>query len=282
MSGLALAAERGGRGPALMLLHGYTGTGGSLDGLARAFQHDFDTIAPDLPGHGRSADRACGHAYDFDACIDDLVATLAATGHESAHWLGYSMGARLALACAVRHPSRVRSLVLLAGRAGIADAAERVARRHADEALAARIEEHGVELFVNEWLAQPLFATLQRLGPQFMARERAARLANDARGLASSLRALGPAAQPPLFDALPRVHVPVLLVAGALDERFVAAAHELARSLPRAEACVIPDAGHAAHLEQPAAFLRVAGEFLRRAARPASDEPSPSAQEIAS
>jgi 2-succinyl-6-hydroxy-2,4-cyclohexadiene-1-carboxylate synthase len=253
-----------------------------MDGLAQAFQHDFYTIAPDLPGHGRSADRAAGHGYNFDACVDDLVATLAATGHDSAQWLGYSMGARLALACAVRHPSRVRSLVLLAGRAGIADPGERAARRCADEALAARIEQLGVEAFLDEWLAQPLFATLQRLGPDFMARERATRLANDARGLASSLRALGPAAQPPLFDALPRVNVPVLLVAGALDERFVAAAHELARSLPRAEVCVIPDAGHAAHVEQPEAFQRAVHEFLRRAARPASNDPSLSVQEIAS
>jgi len=282
MSGRALAAERSGRGPALMLLHGYSGSGRSMEGFARAFQHDFDAIAPDLPGHGRSAERAAGHAYDFDACVDDLVATLDATGHRSAHWLGYSMGARLALACAVRYPSRVTSLVLLASRAGIADPGERAARRRADEALAARIEEHGVEAFVDEWLAQPLFATLERLGPEFMARERTARLANDARGLASSLRVLGPAAQPPLFDDLPRVSVPVLLVAGALDERFVAAAHELGRSLPSAEVCVIPDAGHAAHLEQPEAVLRVVQEFLRRAGRPASIDPSPSVQEIAS
>jgi 2-succinyl-6-hydroxy-2,4-cyclohexadiene-1-carboxylate synthase len=282
MSGRALAAERSGRGPALMLLHGYTGTGRSMERLARAFQHDFDTIAPDLPGHGRSADRTAGHAYDFDTCVDDLAATLAAAGHDSAHWLGYSMGARLALACAVRHPARVTSLVLLAGRAGIADPGERAERRRADEALAARIEQFGVESFVDEWLAQPLFATLRRLDPAFMERERAARLVNDSRGLASSLRALGPAAQPPLFDDLPRVTVPVLLVAGALDVRFVAAAHELARSLPRAEVCVLPDAGHAAHLEQPEAFLRVVQEFLRRAPRPASNDPSPSVQEIAS
>lgn len=282
MTGRALAFERSGRGPALMLLHGYTGNGRSMAGIARAFENDFDTIAPDLPGHGRSVDRAAERAYDFDACVDDLVATLAATGHDSAHWLGYSMGARLALACAVRHPSRVESLVLLAGRAGIADPSEREARRRADEALAARIEADGVEVFVEEWLAQPLFVTLQRLGPEFMARERAARLANDAHGLASSLRTLGPAAQPPLFDALPRVDVPVLLLAGEIDARFVAAARELARSLPRTELCVIPDAGHAAHLEQPEAVLRVVREFLSRAASPASNDPSPSVQEIAS
>ncbi len=282
MTGRALVAERRGRGPALMLLHGFTGNAGSMAGLARTLEHDFDVIVPDLPGHGRSADRAAVPAYDFEACVDDLVATLEAAGHRSAHWLGYSMGARLALGCAVRQPSRVASLVLLAGRAGIRDPAERSARRETDEALAARIEACGVEPFVDEWLAQPLFATMRRLGPQFVARERAARLVNDAAGLASSLRALGPAAQPPLFDSLPRVTMPVLLAAGALDARFVAVAHELARGLPRAEVCVIPDAGHAAHLEQPEAFLRVLREFLRRVAHPASHDPSSSIQEIAS
>ena len=282
MTGRVLAHERSGQGPALMLLHGFTGNGRSMAGIARAFERDFDTIAPDLPGHGRSLHESWAAAYDFDTCVDDLVATLDSAGHRCAHWLGYSMGARLALACAVRHPERVASLVLLAGRAGIADAQERAARRRTDEMLAARIEERGVEAFVDEWLAQPLFATLRRFGPEFVVREREARLANDARGLAASLRGLGPGAQPPLFDALPRVNVPVLLVAGALDERFVAAAHDLAGRLPQAEVRVIPDAGHAAHVERPDAFVRVVHEFLRRVERPASSFPSHSVQEIAS
>jgi len=282
MTGRALAFERSGHGPALVLLHGFTGNGRSMAGLARGLDDDFDVIVPDLPGHGRCADRAAVPGYGFDACLDDLVATLEATGRRTAHWLGYSMGARLALGCAVRHPSRVASLVLLAGRAGIGEPAARAERRAADEALAASIEARGVGRFVDDWLAQPLFATMQRLGPEFMARERSARLANDATGLASSLRALGPAAQPPLFDALPGVTVPVLLVAGALDVRFVAAARELARDLPQAEVCVIPDAGHAAHLERPEAFLRVVREFLRRVTRPASHDPLSSIQEIVS
>jgi 2-succinyl-6-hydroxy-2,4-cyclohexadiene-1-carboxylate synthase len=282
VTGRVLAHERSGQGPALMLLHGFTGSGRSMAGIARAFERDFDTIAPDLPGHGRSLHEPQAAAYDFDTCVDDLVATLDSAGHRRAHWLGYSMGARLALACAVRHPDRVASLVLLAGRAGIADAQERAARRRADEMLAARIAERGVEAFVDEWLAQPLFATLRRFGPEFVAREREARLANDAHGLAACLRGLGPAAQPPLFDVLPRVNVPVLLVAGALDERFVAAAHDLAGRLPQAEVRVIPDAGHAAHVERPDAFVRVVHEFLRRVERPASSSPSHSVQEIAS
>jgi 2-succinyl-6-hydroxy-2,4-cyclohexadiene-1-carboxylate synthase len=282
MTARALHFERRGAGPPLVLLHGFSGSARSMAGVAAALEHEYETIAPDLPGHGRSVGAAGAGGYRFEACVDALATTLVAAGHERAHWLGYSMGARLALACAVRHPERVASLVLLAGRAGIADTAEREARRVADGALATRLETNGIEDFVTEWLAQPLFGTLQRLGPAFMADERLARLANDPCELAASLRALGPAAQPPLFAELPRVHVPVLLVVGALDTRFVASAHDLARRLPRAEVREIADAGHAAHLEQPVAFVAAVREFLRRATGPARPVSTSSVQEIAS
>jgi 2-succinyl-6-hydroxy-2,4-cyclohexadiene-1-carboxylate synthase len=242
-----------------------------MEETARAFEAEYETIAPDLPGHGRSTANA---NLSFDDCVAALLATLAARGHDSAHWLGYSMGARLALACAVKSPASVASLVLVSGRAGIADPAEREARRHADEALAARIEAtrsepSGLETFVDEWMAQPMFASQRRLGAAFVERARAERLANDARCLANVLRNLGPGAQPPLFERLGDLDMPVLLVAGALDRPFVAAAHDLAQRLPRAEVCEIADAGHAVHLEQPEAFARVVRVFLRGAASPA-------------
>lgn len=280
MSGRVLPLQRRGRGPVLMLLHGYTGNGRSMAGVARALEDEYATVAPDLPGHGRAVRADDPAAFAFDACLDDLVATLESTGSGRAHWLGYSMGARLALACAVRHPGSVASLVLLAGRAGIADPAERAARRQADGALADRIERIGVAAFVDEWLAQPLFTTLHGLGPEGLATERRARLANDARGLAASLRGLGPGAQPPLFGELPRLRVPVLLVAGARDERFVAIAHDLARRIPRAEVCQIPGAGHAAHVEQPGAFADAVRDFLRRASLAVPSISSPAVQEI--
>lgn len=276
MNGHPLYLESRGHGHALMLLHGFTGSGRSMDGVAQAFEREYETLVPDLPGHGRSAASTVDARCSFDSCVDDLLATLEAAGHERAHWLGYSMGARLALGCAVRRPRSVASLVLVAGRAGIADPAERAARRRDDEALAERIERDGTEAFVDEWMARPLFATQRRLGRAFLAEARRERLANSARGLADSLRGMGPGAQPPLFDALPHVTAPTLLVAGALDREFVAAAHDLARRLPHAEVCEIADAGHAVHLEQPAAFADAVGAFLRRAQGPApSDRPIP-------
>jgi 2-succinyl-6-hydroxy-2,4-cyclohexadiene-1-carboxylate synthase len=261
-----------------MLVHGFTGSGRGMAEAAESLEPDYDTIAPDLPGHGRSTARA---DLNFDGCVAALLATLVACGHERAHWLGYSMGARLALACAVRSPASVASLVLVSGRAGIADPAEREARRRNDEALAARIEATrfepaGFEAFVDEWMAQPLFASQQRLGAAFLARARAERLANDAHGLAGALRNLGPGAQPPLFERLGDLDMPVLLVVGALDRAFVAAAHDLARRLPRAEVCEIADAGHTVHLEQPEAFARVVRNFLRGAEGPALTARRPS------
>jgi len=282
VSGRTLHFARRGRGPAVVLLHGFTGSGQGMAEIAQSLEQDYETLALDLPGHGRSADLVRADTDGFDECVDDLVATLESAGHRQAHWLGYSMGARLALGCAVRHPGSVASLVLLGGRAGIADPTERAARCREDAALAARIESVGVEAFVDEWLAQPMFASLRKRGARFLAEQRRQRVSNSARGLADSLRRLGPGAQPPLFDALPSVAVPVLLVAGALDRKFVALAHDLAGWLPHAEICEIGDAGHAAHLEQPEAFVRAVRDFLRRATAPAPFVHSRSVQETAS
>ena len=282
MKGRPLHFERKGRGPALVLLHGFTGSGQSMAEVAHSLEQEYETIAPDLPGHGRSIGAPRASATGFDDCVDDLVATLASAGHRRAHWLGYSMGARLALGCAVRHPGSVASLVLVGGRAGIADPVERAARRSEDDALAARIEAVGIEAFVDEWLAQPMFATLQRRGAPFLAEQRRQRLANSARGLADSLRGLGPGAQQPLFEALTHIAVPVLLVAGALDRKFVTLTHDLAGRLPDAQICEIADAGHAVHLEQPEAFIHAVQDFLRRATASAPFVHSHSVQETAS
>lgn len=279
MNGAPLPLERRGRGSALVLLHGFTGSGRGMAGLAQAFESEYETLAPDLPGHGRAIDAGQLARCGFEACVDAVLATLDASGHSRAHWLGYSMGARIALGCAVRRPGCVASLTLIAGRAGIADAAQREARRAADEALAARIERDGVEAFVDEWMALPLFATQQRLGSAFLAQARRERLGNTAAGLAASLRGMGPGAQPPLFDALPRVSAPTLLLAGALDRPFVAAARELAQRLPQAELHEIAAAGHAAHLEQPEACVEAIREFLHRARGPVQTEIPHSVQE---
>jgi pimeloyl-ACP methyl ester carboxylesterase len=165
------------------------------------------------------------------------------------------MGARTCLHLALLRPDVVTALVLLGGTAGIDDPDERAARRTADDALADRLERIGTEAFLDEWLAQPLFAGLPPEG-------RGARSA-DAAGLAWSLRLAGTGTQEPLWSRLAELTMPVLVVAGERDARFRALGDRLVAGIGAgATMAVVPDAGHAAHLERPEAFLALVRPWL--------------------
>jgi 2-succinyl-6-hydroxy-2,4-cyclohexadiene-1-carboxylate synthase len=241
-----------GAGLRTVLVHGFTQTGVSWAPVLDLGGVPGEAVCVDLPGHGWSG----GVAGDLWA-TGDLLAD-AAQG-APASWVGYSLGGRCCLHLALAHPDLVRSLVLVSATAGIEDAEERSERRARDDALAERIEQIGVPAFIEEWLAQPLFAGLTAESDG-----REARLANTAEGLASSLRRAGTGTQEPLWDRLGEIRAPVLLVAGAQDERFVAHAERMAALLPQAEVEIIPGAGHTAHLEQPDAFAPVLKAWLRR------------------
>ena len=103
---------------------------------------------------------------------------------------------------AVHYPQLVRSLVLESASPGLATAAERQLRRAADEALAERIERDGIPAFVSAWEQLPLFAGLAWLPAEERAALRAQRLANNATGLANSLRGMGTGAQPSLLSLI--------------------------------------------------------------------------------
>ena len=268
VDGLALNVEQAGSGPPVVLLHGFTGSAAGWAPLVELLSPWFTTLAVDFVGHGASDAPAAVERYRMPRCVADLAALIAprlrALGHGRACWLGYSMGGRTALHVAVRHPQLVSALVLEGASPGLPTAAERAERVAADEALAARIERGGVEAFVDEWETQPLLATQASLPRERREAIRAGRLACSAAGLANSLRGMGTGAQEPLHDRLGEVRAPALLIAGALDEKFDEIARGMARSLPHATIDFVADAGHAAHVERPAAFGDAVLAFLRR------------------
>ena len=113
-------------------------------------------------------------------------------------------------------------------------------------------------------MAQPLFASQKRLGSGVLAAERARRLDNHPASLAACLRGLGSGAQPSLWKDLGRVRAPTLLLAGEQDAVFRTLAVRMGAALPDARVEAVPDAGHATHLENPAAW---AAAVQRAAAR---------------
>lgn len=232
-----------------MLVHGFTQTrrcwGPAADDLAR----DHELVLVDAPGHGDST------GVDADlATAGQLVAEVGGTGT----YVGYSMGGRMVLHTALDRPEGVRGLVLVGATAGIDSADERAARVADDEARAARLEQIGLEAFLDEWLALPLFAGLDDA-----AAGRAERMRNTVAGLAGSLRRAGTGTQIPSWDRLGELRMPVLLVVGEKDEKFTALARRMADAIGAGVALeVIQGAGHTAHLEQPERFVEVLRPWL--------------------
>jgi 2-succinyl-6-hydroxy-2,4-cyclohexadiene-1-carboxylate synthase len=250
-----------GSGTPLLLVHGFTGSVAAWDGQAATFG-GLRVIAVDLPGHGRT------HLADPElATVERTAADLAVLLHDldaaPADVLGYSLGARIALRLAVAHPEAVSRLVLESPSAGMADPAERAARRMADELLAQRIEAEGIAAFVDEWERNPVFASHAALPPERARHLRAMRLASDPAGLAASLRGAGQGRMEPLHGRLAEVVAPTLVITGALDAIGRPRAEEVAAGIATARLAVIDGAGHTPHEEQPEAFARLVPAFLQ-------------------
>jgi 2-succinyl-6-hydroxy-2,4-cyclohexadiene-1-carboxylate synthase len=216
----------------------------------------------DLPGHGRTGVPDDPQLFGFEHTVDALALLLDSHRLRPADVVGYSMGGRLAVGLAIRHPGHVASLTLIGSSAGLSDAAERSARARSDDDLADDLLERGLEWFVDHWMSSPIFASQKRLGPDALAASRAQRLNNHPDGLAGSLRGAGAGRQPSYWHDLAGLRVPVLLVVGEEDPRYRAVAMRMAAGLTRSAIAVIPGAGHAAHLENPDRTTDAIREFL--------------------
>lgn len=272
--GLTIHVERDGSGPPLLLLHGFTGSTITWSVLREALRDRFGLIVVDLPGHGRSSAPDDPTRYLLNRTADDLAHVLDVLGVERTAVLGYSMGGRAALQFALAHSERVSALILESTSPGITDPDERKRRIESDSNLAASIARDGIEHFVDMWEKLPLWASQEHtLHPVARARLRAERLAQRPEGLANSLLGAGAAVMSPITDRLGEITVPTLVIAGALDSKYVALGRMMGERIPDARLEVVPDAGHAVHLEQPDAFAALVGAFL--GTRAEANRPSP-------
>jgi 2-succinyl-6-hydroxy-2,4-cyclohexadiene-1-carboxylate synthase len=201
-------------------------------------------LRPPLLGHGAPPPEA--------RTFTEEVARLASLlPDEPVHLAGYSLGARLALSLALARPERVRRLTVIGVHPGLPTNKEKDTRRESDAAWRRMLTEGSLQAFVAAWEAQPLFATQRELPAAVTAAHREARLRHDPQGLARSLEVLGLGEMPDCRAALARLTLPVTLMAGERDEKFLGLARELARALPHAALRVAPGAGHDLLLERP-------------------------------
>jgi len=222
----------------LVLLHGFTGSPASFDQLALG-----PALAPALLGHGAPG----APAESFCAEVDRIAALLPARSH----LVGYSLGARVALGILLEHPHRVARATLIGCHPGLTAEADRRARILADRRWIRTLEDDGIERFVAEWEALPLWKSQRALPRDVRAAQRAIRLAHDPLGLAASLRVLGLAEMPDYGARLGEIRAPVELVVGRFDAKFRALAEQMRARIDGARVTLIADSGHNPILERP-------------------------------
>jgi len=242
----------------LVCLHGFMGNAADWDPL-RELLPDVELLPLELPGHGV---REVDDAFTFESVAEDLLASMDAAGLERPHLLGYSLGGRLALYLACRHPDRFASLILESASPGLDGGEEQRLRCMVDDARAETLRSIPLKTFLEDWYRQPLFASLDHrsdLREELVER----RLKNNPSALAQAISSLSPGRQPSLWSDLEKVSCPVLLIAGELDRKYTSLAMAMEEALPMAELSLVDGAGHCVHAEHPYEMAHRIQRFLK-------------------
>lgn len=228
--------------------------------MAKELAKSYEVTTIDLPGHGASA--------DINASDLDEAGRLVASAGGTATYVGYSMGGRVALHAAFADPSVVERLVLVSTSPGITDEYARAARLESDMALAGRLdgaskEQLTLDEFLSQWLSQPLFSHLEPGAAGLDARRQ-----NTTAGLARALRTLGTGTQRFDPERLVALEMPVLILCGGRDERYVTIGRELAQLIGKnARFESLNGVGHAAPFEDPVGFATLIEGWLEATQR---------------
>ncbi|HUJ02686.1 MAG TPA: alpha/beta fold hydrolase [Rhizomicrobium sp.] len=245
-NGVKIACETHGSGPALLLTHGYSATRAMWKGQIEMLAQDHTLILWDMRGHGDSDYPEDPSQYSEEHTVADMAALLDAVGAKQAVIGGLSLGGYMSLAFHLAHPERTKALLIIDTGPGF----------RKDEARAGwnATARKTAERFEREGLASLEGGSAERR----IARHR------NAKGLALAARGMLAQRDARVIDSLATIKVPSLVVVGANDAPFLAASDYMAAKIPGAEKIVIPDAGHAANIDNPEAFNAAIEGFLKR------------------
>lgn len=256
--GCSYYLERVGKGESLVLLHGFAGSVGTWKTLQDKLAEQYDVIAIDILGHGRTACPLEASRYTMKEISLDLNEIFQKLELKGFHLLGYSMGGRLALYFAYHYPDKIGQLFLESSSPGLKTVEERHQRQEKDNQLAQRILSNGIEWFVDYWLTLPIFQVKQDSQEIHQGLSKLHHLQKDANpiGLANSLKGMGTGAQDSLWPVLKEISCKTTLICGANDEKFCTINKEMQAILPNAKQIIFEGAGHRVHLECPNAFVQ--------------------------
>jgi len=258
INGINLAFDdTGGSGPALLLIHGFP--------LCRRMWHPqlskltaagYRVITPDLRGFGESD--APDGPYSMELFADDIVELLDHLGIGRAVIGGMSMGGYVLFNLLERYPERLSGASFIVTRANADDEAGKARRLK----LAQDVAKFGPQVVADAF--EPLLFAEASLTqrPKLVAEVYGWMMANDSRGLAGGLLAMRE--RKDYTPLLATFRVPALAIGAEGDKVApLEIARVIAAGVPGCKLCIVPEAGHMANLEHPAAFNACLLQFLQ-------------------
>jgi 2-succinyl-6-hydroxy-2,4-cyclohexadiene-1-carboxylate synthase len=257
-------AEGDANRPTILFLHGFMGNRFEFKQAIAALSRQFYCVAIDLLGHGETIaiDQSTDQddSYTIHSIANFVIKFLDLLRVDRCFLVGYSMGGRLALYLTIHFPQYFHRVVLESASAGLSSAEARSDRLAKDLQMATKLETGDFRLFLKNWYRQPIFANL-RSHPNFM-QMLEQRLSNSPAQLAKSLRNLSTGMQPSLWEMLFTNEVPMLLLAGELDAKFVQINRQMQQLCRNSQLEVIPICGHNIHFENPNLFIEKIKNFF--------------------
>jgi len=243
--GVKIYYEDHGSGPAILLTHGYSATSKMWAGQIGPFSKKYRVITWDMRGHGQSDSPSDLRLYSEAHTVDDMAAILDACGIASAVIAGLSLGGYMSLAFNLKYPQRVLGLMLFDTGPGYKNDTAREGWNDMAIKRAEAIDARGLASLGNSDEVR------------ISSHRSAAGLANAARGMLTQV-------DDRIIQSLPKITVPTLVLVGENDKQFLAATDYMALKIPDATKEIIPDAGHAANINQPELFNKAVLNFITR------------------
>jgi len=245
-NGVNIYYEIHGSGPTMLLTHGFSATTEmwrpNIDELSQRYR----LIVWDMRGHGQSDGPSDPSLYSEALTVGDMAALLDASEAQQAIIGGHSLGGFMSLAFHLAHPERVKALMLFDTGPGYKKDDVRAGWNKRAEAMARNFEEKGLSALGRS--AEVLACTHR-----------------SAQGLALAARGMLSQHDARVINSLESIKAPTLVLVGDKDEPYFAATDYMTGKIPGATKVVIPNAGHAANIDQPQLFNDAVLSFLERA-----------------
>ena len=240
------------------MLHGFMGSEEVFKPLIKSLSEFCNPVTIDLAGHGKSKSPADSKLFSAARQCRQLKSVLDRLKFEKLYLYGYSMGGRLAFQMIARHPEYLKGAVIESAHCGIRTEEERRKRIRLDETRAKNIVEN-FKAFLQEWQQMPLFKQTPK---REKARYDEIMDSQNPALMAASLRGFGAGVMPRVCDELSNSQIPILLIAGALDKKYVDIMTEIGESYDQAKLHIVNGAGHRVHTDRPDEMINSLKNFM--------------------